>query len=198
MPKEFPSVTENEVVDISLADIGHSAHQIARDFRSVSQVARKLIFFDVQHQGEECKATTPKKGHSPLVRIMLEQRDQYLDLVRLQLEMSDSGAEFSDRVQVAKAIQAALKEMRQSGIDIDKAAESSMQRANELLVKLAGLAQAYQIHKEKQHMDVSSLSNEDMHKLVLASQVEVVVGDRPDEAKDPVTGEWKPMRAADV
>ena len=175
MPKDFPLITGNEQVDISLEDLGRSALKLAKEFRGVSQVAKTLILFDVQHMGEECPATTPKKGHNNLVRLMLVARDELVLLQKLRRDIdADEMATIADRINVHKAIQKGLADLTKTSLDVEAAAEAAADKASSFLVRLAEFKQKDQHHRDKLKMDTNNLSDDELSAMLKAVPAEVI------------------------
>lgn len=179
MAKSFPLITGDERLDLSLEDLGRSAFVLAKEFRGVSQVAKTLILFDVTSNDRDCPATTAKKGHNNLIRLMLFARDELVTLCKLRDEINDDQkATIKDKIDVSKAIQKGLADLTKTSLDVEAAAEGAADKAKKFLLDLTSLRQQYQIHREKQHMDVNSMDADSIDKLIAAQQVTVVVGDR--------------------
>lgn len=175
MPKNFPLCTGNEQVDVSLEDLGRSALKLAKEFRGVSQVAKTLILFDVQHRGEHCPATVAKAGHNNLVRLMLVARDELVLLQRLRKDIeADEMATITDRINVHKAIQKGLADLTETSLDVEAAAESAAGKASDFLVKLAEFKQKDQHHRDKLKMDTKNLSDDEISAMLKTVEAEVL------------------------
>jgi hypothetical protein len=175
MPKHYDAITGNDVVDISLADFQRSAHQLAKEFRGVSQVSRSLVLFDVLHHGEHCPATVPKKGHNSLVRLMLVTRDEMVKLQALRDEIAeDPTATIADKLNAAKAIQKGLADLTDAALKIEAAAEDAAKKSTDFLVKLAEFRQKDRHHQDKMKMDISSLSSDEIEAKLKAISVESI------------------------
>lgn len=150
MPKEFELVTGNEVLDISLHDMARSAHQLAKEFRGVSQVSRSCILFEVTSCGVEVEATKAKKGHNNLIRLMLTTRDEMVLLQKLRNEISDDPtATIADKLKAAAQIQKGLAELTNAALKIEAAAERAAEKSNDFLLKLEQHKQQWQMHKDR-------------------------------------------------
>jgi hypothetical protein len=179
MPKDFPTITGNEQVDVSLEDLGRSALRLAKEFRGVSQVAKSLVLFDVLHQGETCQATVAKKGHNNLVRLMLVARDELVRFQQLREQIDeDPEATIADKIAVSKAIQKGLADLTKTSLDVEAAAETAAEKASLFMVKLAEFKQKDIHHREKLHTDRKNISDDELNRLMNALPV-------PFEAVDP-------------
>jgi hypothetical protein len=173
MPNNAPIVTGHGKIDSCIEDLGRSALRLAKEFRSVSQVAKSLILFDVQHQGEHCPATISKKGHSNLVRLMLVARDELVQLQKLRDEIScDPTAEIADKINIHKAIQKGLADLTKTSLDVEAAAEAAASKASDFLVKLAEFKQKDQHHRDKLKMDTKNLSDDEISALLKEVSIE--------------------------
>jgi len=172
MPKNHEIVTGNDIIDVSLTDFQRSAHQLAKEFRGVSQVSRSLILFDVLHQGEPCPATVAKKGHNNLVRLMLVARDELVKLQALRDEIADDEtATITDKLNVAKAIQKGLADLTKAALDIEAAAETAAEKSTAFIVRLAEFRQKDRHHQEKLHQSKMDLSEDELNELLKTHSV---------------------------
>lgn len=189
MPKNIPLITGDEVVDVSIQDISQSLFRVAKEMRHVMQTAANVTLWDTTNKGQPLLATVVKAGHHPLVVLLIEQArrvDHWRELDELaksDCKRSGPDGEWIDvdaldqRIKIASNLSKTITEMRETMLRIQTAGGHAMHQANDLIVKLQGLAQAYRIHKEKMGMDLDNAGDAEL--LVIAEEEPSVNADVP-------------------
>lgn len=189
MPKTVTEVTGEGRVDTSLTDIGHSAIRHAREMRGLTHTVSGVILWATESNDQPVPPTIAKRGHHPLVRTLIEQArnyDHWKDLdalasgdVREETREGDfiTVSALDQRIKIAAGKAKALDSLRESCLRIQAGGAAAMKQADDLVAKVAALAQGYRIHREKQHMDVNSMDVDSIDKLIAAQQVTVTDGE---------------------
>lgn len=153
----------------------------SKELRGLTRVVAGVILWDTESRGRLLPPTVAKKGHHPLVRILIEQaahygalRDQMVTLKQTIAQLpQDNSPDYAKAIaSLSNALattttgaSAALVNLRETIVKIQAGAVAAMGKSQTVAIQFQALITQYQMFQQKQGRDLEDATDAELERL---------------------------------